>query len=396
MSRYVVKVKRGIAVLLVFVLSIAMSGVQSSYADQKVKLSRTKLTLKVGEKKTLKLYYAKNVTWKSKDSKIATVSKKGVVTAKKKGTTKITATVKKKKYSCKVIVLAKETVNQTPKPTGEPALKVPEPQVIWEVGEKSGTEEDFNRYFQIDMRDYTKAGEGTGLGTIEDIHYTSKVVGGEREAYVYLPAGYSAEKEYPVLYMIHGIGCTRDQWYSMSLNNILSNMIASGEVVPFIAVLPSVIPKDGVNKNTLSAENIKAYTDFEQEFLQDLEPYIKAHYSISAKAEDTGVCGLSMGGMEALSLGFSIREHFNYIGSFSAAPSLDQSVLNVNGWSFAPKVVLVCTGTNDSTVGENPYNYHMTLLQNGVEHIWYLYPKGTHSDPVWKNGLVNFLKRSFR
>lgn len=50
------------------------------------------------------------------------------------------------------------------------------------------------------------------------------------------------------------------------LKNILSNMICRGEVAPFVAVIPSVVPKDGVSSNTLGPENIGAFTMFEQEF----------------------------------------------------------------------------------------------------------------------------------
>lgn len=97
-----------------------------------------------------------------------------------------------------------------------------------------------------------------------------------------------------------------------------------------------------------------------------------------------------MGGMEALHLGFAIKDHFNYIGSFSAAPTLDQSILNTNGWKNVPETVLLCSGTADTTIGDNPYNYHKTLEENKVDHIWYMYPNGTHEEKVWQNGLVNF------
>lgn len=195
--------------------------------------------------------------------------------------------------------------------------------------------------------------------------------------------------------MLHGIGCDRGQWVSLSLKNILSNMICSGELPPLVAVIPSVIPKEGLNPVGVSPENIAAFTLFEQEFIEDLEPYILKNYPVSSDRKDTGVCGLSMGGMEALHLGFAIKDHFNYIGSFSAAPTLNQELLTLEGWTTVPEMVMLCTGSADGTVSSNPYDYHMKLEQNGVDHIWYLYPGGGHDDRVWKNGLVNFLKRSY-
>ena len=63
---------------------------QKKSSTPKKKISRKKLTLKVGQKKTLSLQSTtkkekKKIIWKSSNKKIATVSKKGVVKAKKKG-----------------------------------------------------------------------------------------------------------------------------------------------------------------------------------------------------------------------------------------------------------------------------------------------------------------------
>lgn len=70
-----------------------------------VKISQKTLTLEVGKSKTLKVSgTGKKVTWTSSKKSVAVVSTKGKVTAKKEGSTVITATVNKKKYTCKVTV----------------------------------------------------------------------------------------------------------------------------------------------------------------------------------------------------------------------------------------------------------------------------------------------------
>ena len=79
----------------------------------KVKLNKTKSTMTIGKKQTLKATVtpkkasSKAVVWKSSNKKVATVTSKGVVKAKKAGTVTITATAKDgsgKKASCKVTV----------------------------------------------------------------------------------------------------------------------------------------------------------------------------------------------------------------------------------------------------------------------------------------------------
>ena len=79
----------------------------------KVKLNKTKSTMTIGKKQTLKATVtpkkasSKAVVWKSSNKKVATVTSKGVVKAKKAGTVTITATAKDgsgKKATCKVTV----------------------------------------------------------------------------------------------------------------------------------------------------------------------------------------------------------------------------------------------------------------------------------------------------
>ncbi len=68
-------------------------------------LSAADLTLNRGKSKTLKVIgTSKKVTWKSSDPTVATVSSKGKVKAKKKGTAKITAAIGASTLTCKVTV----------------------------------------------------------------------------------------------------------------------------------------------------------------------------------------------------------------------------------------------------------------------------------------------------
>ena len=77
-----------------------------------VTLNRKNVTLEKGKKLKLKATVKpkkatqKKIVWSSGNKKVATVSSKGVVKAKKKGTAKITAKIKgtKKKAVCKVKV----------------------------------------------------------------------------------------------------------------------------------------------------------------------------------------------------------------------------------------------------------------------------------------------------
>lgn len=114
------KVRRTLAyalALLMIVTGIPATGPVTVQAKKQVKaksikLSKTTYTLKKGKKVKLKATILpkkstqKKVVWSTNKKKIATVSKSGVVKAKKNGTTIITAKIKgtSKKAKCKIIV----------------------------------------------------------------------------------------------------------------------------------------------------------------------------------------------------------------------------------------------------------------------------------------------------
>lgn len=108
--------KRFTSIVLCLVLFITMfaSPSQSMAKKTKVKLNKKKVTLYVGKSVRLKVKGTKKkAKWKSSSKKVATVSSKGTVKAKKKGKAKITAKVGKKKLVCRVTVKNKKKTTST-------------------------------------------------------------------------------------------------------------------------------------------------------------------------------------------------------------------------------------------------------------------------------------------
>lgn len=171
--------KRGFqAVFLALVLvlgAIPLVPAKEAEAAKKMKLSKTKLSLKVGKTKRLTVKNKKKkakVTWSTSKKKVAIVSKKGVVKAKKAGKATITAKVKYKKtikkLKCRVTVtkakkkqaekkpdtrstvkptaqatagtVNKPAAQQTEKPVPTPVSQIPEPSKAkdWDT-EKMGS-----------------------------------------------------------------------------------------------------------------------------------------------------------------------------------------------------------------------------------------------------------------
>lgn len=108
------KMKKITAAFLAILLCICTMSVSVSAAQKGIALNKTKATLSVGETCTLKPsltgYKKATVQWSSSDKSVATV-KKGVVTAVKAGTAKITVKIKDTKYKavCTVTVTNEKT-----------------------------------------------------------------------------------------------------------------------------------------------------------------------------------------------------------------------------------------------------------------------------------------------
>ena len=102
------KMKKRVAIVLLFALCLAQIPVAPKAKTKKVKLNLTKVSLLQGATVQLKLLNKKAgaVKWYSKNKKKATVNKKGKVTAKKTGSVVVYAKYKKKQYKCKVTVKA--------------------------------------------------------------------------------------------------------------------------------------------------------------------------------------------------------------------------------------------------------------------------------------------------
>src|SRR4051794_26550514 len=54
--------------------------------------------------------------------------------------------------------------------------------------------------------------DGIDRGKLEMVEYDSTTVGANRKARVYTPPGYTRDKKYPVLYLLHGIGGDENEW----------------------------------------------------------------------------------------------------------------------------------------------------------------------------------------
>ena len=248
-------------------------------------------------------------------------------------------------------------------------------------------------------------------GEFSHATYFSNTCGLERGYSILLPADYSNDKQYPVLYLLHGI--FGDE-YSFSgdasnkIKEIVGNMAADGIIDETIVVCPNMYAaSDPEQKPAFDNEACLPYDNFINDLVNDLMPHIESEYSVLTGRENTYLAGFSMGGRETIFITLKRPELFGYVCAISAAPGvvptqdkfmshngqMEESEMKFADGAVVPNVFIICCGTRDSVVGTYPKSYHEILTTNGSDHIWYEITGADHDNNAIKSGLYNLFKQ---
>lgn len=235
-------------------------------------------------------------------------------------------------------------------------------------------------------------------GKLEMIEYDSKTVGTRRKMLVYTPPGYSKEKKYPVLYLLHGIGGDETEWERFCKPGIiLDNLIADGKSVPMIIVMPNGRAQKNDRAEGDIFASVPAFATFERDLLDDVIPAIQSRYSTYTNRENRTLAGLSMGGGQSLNFGLAHLDMFAWIGGFSSAPNTKppaELVPNPDVAANKLKLLWLSCGSKDNFINISQ-GVHMYLKEKGVPHIWNVDGNG-HDPTEWSNNLYWFLQKIFR
>ncbi|MEX2138469.1 MAG: alpha/beta hydrolase-fold protein [Pirellulales bacterium] len=255
---------------------------------------------------------------------------------------------------------------------------------------------------------FDKPREGVAQGKLERVDYDSKTVGVKRWMQVYTPPGYSADKKYPQLYVLHGIGGNeREEWTRQGVAHvILDNLIADKKIEPMVVVFPngnaSANPEGGRGgpgggRGGRGGGSGGWGKPFENDLLKDILPYIESHYSVHTDREQRAVAGLSMGGGQALNFGLSNLDVFAWVGGFSSAPNTsppEQLVADPEKATRQLKLLYVSCGSKDGLMRVSQ-GVHAYLKEKNVPHIWHV-DDHAHDFQHWKKGLYNFAQLIFK
>lgn len=252
-------------------------------------------------------------------------------------------------------------------------------------------------------------------GTLDKVTYYSQTAERDTNVNILLPAGYSENEKYPVLYILHGYWGNEDSMLdsgdsSLKIPQIIGNLVSNGEAEKMIVVFPYIYTSNTQKTVTgMDLANSLNYDNFINDLVNDLMPFVETNYSAATGRENTAVTGFSMGGRESLFIGFTRPDLFGYIGAVCPAPGLtpgddlnlhpgqlQESELLIKEGEDIPYLIMISAALNDGVVGNSPEKYHDILIENNVDHVWNLITNGDHGGRGIRPHIYNFAKAIFK
>jgi pimeloyl-ACP methyl ester carboxylesterase len=122
------------------------------------------------------------------------------------------------------------------------------------------------------------------------------IPGAVRKSAIYLPPGFSTDRRYPVVYLLHGMpGSPWSYVNSLSLAALSDTLISRHEVRPFIAVVPVAGPSGHYDGEWTGP--------WERYLVHDVVPWVDEHLPTIREARGRILAGLSAGGYGAVDVG---------------------------------------------------------------------------------------------
>ncbi|QDH81069.1 esterase [Echinicola soli] len=239
-------------------------------------------------------------------------------------------------------------------------------------------------------------------GEVRRVRYYSSVLRSLRSFFLYTPPGYDqdTDREYPVLYILHGGGEDERGWAQQGKTDlILDNLIAEGKSSPMLVVMP-----DG--NMPVAAFEERGLQLFENELKNAIIPHMEKHYRVLEGAENRALAGLSMGGIQTLYVGINNTDLFSCLGVFSSGwISQRQSTIAEGQYGFMKEntekinndlsLLWISMGGEEDIAHDNCEKMLGEFDKMGIEYRYSEYPGG-HTWPVWRHDLYAFAPLLFQ
>jgi enterochelin esterase-like enzyme len=254
--------------------------------------------------------------------------------------------------------------------------------------------------YEVPGADWMEYNKDVPHGAIASIMYFSAATNGMRRMHVYTPPGYEkGNTNLPVLYLLHGGGDSDDSWPTVGrAGAILDNLIAAQKAVPMIVVMPA-----GHVSRTfrLTNPNAMGHDRFNEDLTGTVVPYIEAHYRTIADRDHRAIAGLSMGGLQALTISLTRSDLFAYSGIFSsgwfptALQNEEQTTIARYRDSGKPfKLFWMGVGKQDIAFA-NAHASETLIEKAGIKPVFHE-SEGFHAWNNWRDYLETFAPQLFK
>ena len=246
-------------------------------------------------------------------------------------------------------------------------------------------------------------------GAITEHFYTSRVIGDQRNYYVYTPPNYDPRGtvRYPVLYLLHGLSDDATAWVRAGRANVvLDNLIADRRAAPMLVVMtlgygaPEIMQGFYWGRQIDSSMWRRNTTRFTEALLTEVIPQVERQYRVIGAPTARAIAGLSMGGGQSLYTALNHLDHFAYVGAFSSVTTLVGDAYGTlypavnQGLNSRLKLLWVGVGRDDRLHADN-VRFRDWLRSKNVDFEW-VETSGGHTWMVWRRYLTDFLPRLFR
>ena len=256
-----------------------------------------------------------------------------------------------------------------------------------------------------------------GGKVIDQLSLKSKILDSERKYAIYLPSDYNhSNREYPVLYLLHGAGDDHTGWVQFGeVKSIADKTNKESLSTSMIIVMPDA--QTGKRGYFNDIDNNWNYEDF---FFQEFIPFIEKKYRIKSEKRYRAIAGLSMGGGGSFIYALRHPDMFSsacplsgYMGKLSYNEFYEsneeklkkyrrEKVFNYYSNHNALSIIQNQTDENLKSVrwyidcGDNDFLYegnslvHIALKKRGVPHE-YRVRDGAHNWTYWRSALPEVL-----
>ena len=147
----------------------------------------------------------------------------------------------------------------------------------------------------ISCRTANAAAEPLSESCIVTDSLQSRLLGCTQKFNLYLPQGYTPAKNYPVIYLLHGLWGSYPDWDSKGRVKVAADIImAEGSCLPAVIVMPNAGDPD-VHHYQSGYFNVEGWP-YEDFFFKELIPAVEKRYHSGGSKARRAVMGLSMGG----------------------------------------------------------------------------------------------------